>query len=164
MHYQAARKRGELPPAEAGAPARPTHRLSNVNREARTADCSLCGPGAAVRIRDDKRRPAECKRNHIRRKRDREFKQEYGISREEFRRRVAEQQGLCQICRIQPTFLCVDHDHRTGMVRGLLCTQCNFALGHLRDSPALALAAAEYLRLHGGGTAGAYVTSRQGRT
>jgi hypothetical protein len=39
----------------------------------------------------------------------------------------------------------VDHCHKTGSFRGLLCTRCNTAIGLLRDSPDLARAAARYL-------------------
>lgn len=68
----------------------------------------------------------------------------YGLSESEFYRLADEQVGLCAICRTAPA-LCVDHDHATGRVRGLLCQMCNRALGHFRDRPDLLLAAREYL-------------------
>jgi hypothetical protein len=40
----------------------------------------------------------------------------------------------------------IDHDHITGKVRGLLCTQCNIALGMTHDDPGLLTKLAEYLR------------------
>lgn len=47
--------------------------------------------------------------------------------------------------------LCVDHDHKTGMVRGLLCLFCNSALGFLQDNPDIIDNANTYLRERGGG-------------
>jgi hypothetical protein len=59
---------------------------------------------------------------------------------------VAGQGGRCAICRRKPDeALCVDHDHATRRVRGLLCKTCNSALGLLGDGPDLLRAALEYL-------------------
>ena len=46
--------------------------------------------------------------------------------------------------------LCVDHDHNTGAVRGILCGPCNLALGKLSDSIGKILALAAYLERHNG--------------
>lgn len=83
----------------------------------------------------------------------------YGMSPAEYDALYREQSGRCAICTIhkepwQPgggvkgryRFLVVDHDHSTGRVRGLLCFNCNLAIGHFRDDPLLMLAAVAYIR------------------
>lgn len=65
----------------------------------------------------------------------------------------ASSNGVCQICgKPQTGFknggqknLAIDHCHKTGKVRGLLCTKCNTALGKFNDDPSLLRKAAEYL-------------------
>lgn len=71
----------------------------------------------------------------------------YGISLEEWDEMWAAQGGRCAVCHKVPrTRPVVDHDHRTGLVRGLLCNYCNHqVIGRHRD-PELFTRAAEYLR------------------
>jgi hypothetical protein len=57
---------------------------------------------------------------------------------------VSKQGGICAICR-ETKIDRIDHDHKTGKVRGLLCHCCNAALGLFRDLPDRLRAAAEYL-------------------
>lgn len=73
------------------------------------------------------------------------MKQRYGVTTEWVGIKFIEQQGKCAICRRDiyynvwgerkdKTFsLHVDHDHRTGQPRGLLCQDCNIAIGKLQD-------------------------------
>jgi hypothetical protein len=76
----------------------------------------------------------------------------YGISLVEFEARAKAQGGLCAICRRLPIgrgkgdLLVVDHCHGRGHVRGLLCGNCNIAIGLLMDDPVIVDAAAAYLR------------------
>lgn len=58
----------------------------------------------------------------------------YGITPEEYDRRVKEQDGKCAIC-LEERPLAVDHCHETGKVRGLLCRSCNAGMGMLKDDP-----------------------------
>jgi hypothetical protein len=71
----------------------------------------------------------------------------YGISFLEFQDRLVAQGGRCKACRKRAE-LQVDHCHAGGGVRGLLCGECNRALGLVRDDPAVLLALVEYLREH----------------
>lgn len=55
----------------------------------------------------------------------------------------------CGICEATES-LNIDHDHATGVVRGLLCPNCNSAIGKLKESPTLMAAALAYLEKHRG--------------
>jgi hypothetical protein len=74
----------------------------------------------------------------------------YNLGPFEYQSLLAQQNGVCAICREPETVdngreLSIDHDHKTGRVRALLCHRCNVAIGFLRESPLLARAAATYL-------------------
>jgi hypothetical protein len=74
------------------------------------------------------------------------FQKVYGISMADYEAMFERQGGACAICKRTGVTLCVDHCHLTGEVRGLLCSQCNSAIGFCSDDPAVLLAAAEYLQ------------------
>jgi hypothetical protein len=75
-----------------------------------------------------------------------------GINRGKFRSVISDEalkdikQSItqCVICGLHEK-LVVDHDHKTGEIRGLLCNHCNRGLGHFRDDPMLLEFAAQYL-------------------
>lgn len=79
----------------------------------------------------------------------------YGLTADVYRTMHATQNGECAIC-ATPILLytqgkgssiaCVDHDHVTGAVRGLLCNSCNSAIGYFRDDPALMRRGIDYIR------------------
>lgn len=79
----------------------------------------------------------------------------YGVSKTDYMAMSDKQDGVCAICGSPPPegwLLCVDHDHSTGVFRGLLCKQCNLAIGNLRDSVDMAFNAAKYLAERVGGS------------
>lgn len=86
----------------------------------------------------------ECRRMYQRLRR-------YGLSYQEYRALVERQGGVCALCRHEwkgwggKSGLHIDHCHTTGKVRGLLCGDCNTALGRFGDDPMLLRRAAEYL-------------------
>ena len=67
--------------------------------------------------------------------RDKTYKHLYGITVDEYEAMLASQNGVCAVCGRPPGIrrLCVDHNHRTGAVRGLLCKECNTSLGNTND-------------------------------
>lgn len=82
----------------------------------------------------------------------------FGVTLERFNEMLAAQGGLCAICRRNEPYSdgrrwCIDHDHRCcpgdrscgKCVRGLLCSQCNHAIGLLQDDPEIVRTAASYL-------------------
>jgi hypothetical protein len=82
--------------------------------------------------------------------RDYTFRKLYGISLRDYQAKLASQNGLCAICGNPPgrKSLSVDHDHRTGKVRDLLCTTCNTDVGRIENETFMTKAR-EYLARHG---------------
>jgi hypothetical protein len=77
----------------------------------------------------------------------------YGLTSDEFDKRLIEQDGRCAICLIQLSGVGhsvdaprVDHDHLTGMVRKILCGSCNTGLGKFKDNFDLLQRASDYLK------------------
>jgi hypothetical protein len=58
------------------------------------------------------------------------LKKTYGLSLNDYNKMVVEQHGLCKICHRKPKRLVVDHNHKTGKIRGLLGDDCNMDLGY----------------------------------
>ncbi len=64
---------------------------------------------------------------------------QYGITEDQFQKMLEQQGGKCALCPVVFSSegrrnLCVDHDHDTGRVRGLLCARCNTSIGQLGDN------------------------------
>ncbi len=97
-----------------------------------------------------RQRPLERKRGYL--------KRHYGVTLEWYDATLEAQGGVCAVCEGEERkrhnltgetmLLAVDHDHATGTVRGLLCSQCNHGLGNFKDDPALLRAAIAYLETH----------------
>ena len=154
-------------PAERGVGGTPTvHQVSDVNEETKMGVCSICGPIKLVwrpykngggtwgcfRTRfsissytaykwDENFKPAVCPFCKVTHRWDR------GQGKK-CRERLHELHGnSCNICGAQPDEpLRVDHNHETGAVRGLLCRNCNVALGLMQDSPERLQQALSYLQ------------------
>lgn len=76
------------------------------------------------------------------------LKQRFGIGEEEVTKLVGLQRGLCALCKKRPATQ-VDHDHRTGQVRAILCLHCNAGPGAFGDDPEVIGRAIEYLEKSG---------------
>jgi len=83
------------------------------------------------------------------------YRQKYSLSLEEYQRLLDEQHSCCRLCH-KPSWECrrrlvVDHDHRTGKVRALLCTTCNILVGYIEKKGRKAVEAAfEYVERYSG--------------
>lgn len=91
---------------------------------------------------------------HYETTRDRSLRRLYGISTEDVNGMLAAQDGRCAICGSEADraaiakmkqSLHVDHDHKTGAVRGLLCFSCNMGIGKFKDDPELLVKAVAYM-------------------
>ena len=77
----------------------------------------------------------------------------FGITVQDWDRMFTEQGGVCAICRQPETYmqngrfkrLSVDHHHTSNHVRGLLCSECNTAIGLMHDNPDRLRAAAAFV-------------------
>jgi hypothetical protein len=99
-------------------------------------ECKICAAEKYQRRKD------QLRENHLQRK--------YGLDQEAYEKMLLEQNGRCFIC---PTSIpggmgqfAVDHCHKTGKIRKLLCFNCNTALGLLGDDPNLLERMAAYIR------------------
>ncbi|MGW9495570.1 endonuclease VII domain-containing protein [Streptomyces prasinus] len=89
-------------------------------------------------------RPGCCRDRRAERNRTGCFEREYGLAPAELDAVVAERHGLRRICPAAPAAH-VDHCHRTGRVRGVLCFSCNAVLGQFEDRPDAIRRAAAYV-------------------
>ena len=83
---------------------------------------------------------------HRDRRRNTRLKERYGITLDDYDRLFSRQKGVCAICdNAVEGGLCVDHCHKTGRVRGLLCDRCNRLLGSAGDNVSILRSAIRYL-------------------
>lgn len=82
------------------------------------------------------------------------IKKKYNITKEDLDTLYLDCNGSCSICKLPEKdnpggkALHIDHDHKTGKVRGLLCNNCNSGIGYLKDNIELLEAAIQYLITH----------------
>lgn len=87
------------------------------------------------------------------------LKYRFGVDEEKYKLLLAQQNGRCAVCGTSDPgthtrragklqYFQVDHDHATGLIRGLLCRLCNIGLGVFKDDPQRLMAAIRYLSHH----------------
>jgi len=75
----------------------------------------------------------------------------YGLAEDAYKQMIQHQKNKCPVCKVQfnnsikGSKICVDHDHQTGTVRGLLCFNCNLGIGQFDDSIEYLISASRYL-------------------
>ncbi len=81
------------------------------------------------------------------RKKGYNLKKTFGITIKQYNELFQKQGGICAICgnRENGKSLAVDHNHKTGEIRELLCTNCNLTIGLLNDDPSILKKAIKYL-------------------
>lgn len=86
--------------------------------------------------------PDEAKRK----RKDYNLRKRYGITLEQFESILSAQGGVCAVCKQGNKVFCLDHNHKTLKVRGILCLNCNLrVIGGARDQDHKLINAAEYV-------------------
>jgi len=81
----------------------------------------------------------------------RKLQHKYGLTLDQYHDMLTSCEYKCEICTKELVKPYIDHNHTTGQVRGILCMNCNFALGHFFDSTDLMNKAIQYMELRDNG-------------
>ena len=154
-HYQQVRRGQELTPL--GETRGDALRISAVTRDGFKV-CSNCRrekPFSAFYAwrRHSTGLQAWCKSCMADRDRSHHYQTSYGLTQSDVESMIESQGGLCAICGERPEDrirlgLVVDHCHETGAVRGMLCSNCNRAIGLFGDRVETVMSATSYLLAH----------------
>lgn len=133
------------------------HSISEINIEFATATCSICGINTPLKPNyrggfrcrnkfNEQRNLGRATGTHTRKQYQIEKKYDGVVRSEIVAKLLPAQNGRCAICKEFFTGTPnVDHDHQTGVVRGLLCHGCNVGIGFLKDDIRLLKSAIVYL-------------------
>jgi hypothetical protein len=105
-----------------------------------TLRCKRCHKNWRLR-ESTKRKYGSTRHYHLR--------QRYGVGAKEVDAMIEAQGGLCALCQERPAEQ-VDHDHKTGKVRAILCLLCNAGIGAFKDDPEIIRNAIKYLERNDG--------------
>ena len=104
--------------------------------------CKVCD--AARRRKEQALLSKDEKEKRAKRQRIREYKRVYNLPDELAKQLANNREGLCKLCN-ENKLLVVDHCHKTGIVRGLICSHCNSVLGYAKDNIQTLKNAIDYL-------------------
>ena len=111
-----------------------------TNKTGIRSSCKVCDY-----VNDKERRQSAYYKNYRKGKsKQYNIKSKYGLTQEQYLGMLTKQNSKCAIC-YSETELVVDHCHKTGVVRGLLCFKCNLGLGHFDDNKTILTNAINYL-------------------
>lgn len=120
----------------------------NIHGKGRSYYCKDC---ANTKARTHTKKYAETP-EYKQAKRNAYYLNRHGITLEEFESKLQDQHYKCAICEIDLKAFGynthMDHDHSTGKLRDILCTNCNRGLGHFQDNPQFLEKAIKYLDSH----------------
>lgn len=125
--------------------------IVRANADGRSGRCKKCYN--AIVLKRNRAKPPKFRLDIQRRHR---LKKQFGMTEQQYEEMFVAQNGVCFICKLPETGksgfkrsvrrLAVDHCHKTGRVRALLCHHCNAGLGHFKESPVLFHAAISYIQ------------------
>lgn len=122
---------------------------SKTTKDGLRSYCKSCEKTRNINWRKlNKERCKAYDNNRKERKREQSYRRKYGISIDTYESMLKEQNGSCMICHraeLKDKKLDIDHCHRTGKIRALLCARCNKTIGLLEDDRQLALNMIAYL-------------------
>lgn len=145
--------RGDAPPAEkqCGQCSR-TLPISQFYGNSQGYIASYCSTCAASKAKDWRLKNRELVRQRYDRNyyRGYVYKKRYGITLEEYNSLMKQQNQCCAICHVPFSLISsknihLDHSHSSGVVRGILCNDCNLAIGRAKDDTKILRSMIEYL-------------------
>lgn len=125
----------------------------------RRTDCRQCVRLYGTVYRDKNKELIQKKKREYHRqkpeiKRNSYLKLTYGMTEDDYARKCIEQDYVCAICKtkevnnIQHRHFYIDHCHKSGKIRGILCHHCNSGIGHFKDDLSLLKSAINYLHVY----------------
>lgn len=127
--------------------------MRKIKVKHKSKKCTICKKTKGIkdfRLRKDGYYLSECNSCKSKKVREAQLLRKYNITKSEYDNMVKEQNNKCAICNKKNLNrnLCVDHCHKTGKVRELLCDKCNTSIGKFNDDIELLEKAISYLKKH----------------